>query len=148
LNLSTEFVSDWQFNFLGDTSALSFAYVGGSSTGPAASWVLLGDDDFKADGDGWFDILLVFPILSADHFNLDEVVVYTITGTGITASDFNDLSAESGGQGIYLSAAHIQGTNGGSDWLGAVPEPSTVVLLGLGLTGLLFARERRRRRSL
>jgi hypothetical protein len=138
LNLSTEFVSQWHFNFLGDTSALSFAYVGGSSTGPAASWVLLGDDDFKADGDGWFDILLVFPILSADHFNLDEVVVYTITGTGITATDFIDFSAEGGRKGTYLTAAQILCTEGGLDWLGAVPEPSTalLVLAGLALLGM------------
>lgn len=137
LNLSTEFVSNWQFNFLGDTSALSFAYVGGSSTGPAAT-VSLGDDSFKADGDGYFDILLAFPTASGNRFNLDEVVVYTITGTGITASNFIDFSVESGGQGIYLSAAHIQGTQGGSDWLGAVPEPSTalLVLAGLGLLGM------------
>lgn len=139
LNLSSEFVSDWHFNFLGVADALTFTYVGGSSTGPAATLISLGDDAYKADGDGWYDILLAFPTAESNRFNLDEMVVYTITGSGVTASGFNDYSVEGGGQGTYLSAAHIQGTqNSGSDWLGAVPEPSTVVLLGLGLTALGF----------
>jgi len=147
LDLDTEFVSGWYFNFLGETSGLTFTYVSSSSSGPDATTVSLGDDEFMADGDGDYDILLAFPN-SGDRFNLDETVVYTITGTGIAAIDFNEFSVMGGGQGEYLSAAKIQGTDlegtsDGSDWLGAVPEPSTALLLLGGLSGLVVWGRRR-----
>ena len=154
LDLDGEFVKEVYLNFDGDATGLTFAYQAGSSTGPtAASPVSTGSDSFMADGDGLFDIFLEFPAAPpASRFNIDLLVVYTITGTGFDATDFNLFSTPSGGQGAFLAAAKINGTgagppaNEGSDWLGAIPEPSTALLLSAGLLGLATAGARRRRR--
>jgi hypothetical protein len=83
-------------------------------------------------------------------------VVYTITGEGITAADFDLFSIDTGGNGPFLSAAHVAGTtcvsgdgcdtgtpNDGSDWLGAVPEPGALALFA---TSLIVAGGLKRRR--
>jgi len=153
LDLAGEFVAAWYINFTGDPTSLSFAYEGGSSSGPAAT-VSTGTDSFMADGDGNFDILFDFPQGAGNRFDIDEVVVYTITGIGITAADFDDFSAAGGGQGTYLSAAKINGTclgspgctdnNEGSDWVGAVPEPNATLLFGVGCLVAGIAAQRKR----
>ena len=68
-----------------------------------------------------------------------DVLTFTITGTGITASSFAWLST--GGSPNYV-AAHVQGIplDGGgtaSGFIGTVPIPGAVWLLGSGLLGLL-----------
>ena len=47
-------------------------------------------------------------------------------------------SVMGGGNGSYRSAAHVTriGQNNDSGWIGAIPEPGTGALLGLGLLGL------------
>ena len=152
LSLSTEFVSEWYINYesSGSTAvgSLVFTYNDGSSDQEATSISLGPLDSYQADGDGRYDIVLGFDTSndSTDRFNINEVVVYDITGTGILASDFDVFSVEEGEQGTYISAAHIQGTAIDSDWLGAVPEPGSVVLFATGLlvAGVLIRRDRRR----
>lgn len=117
--------------------------------GSAPNSIGTGVDAFKADGDGWFDILFDFPPPPGSQnarFTAGETVVYDITYTGpIDVNSFDFSSAPGGGNGTFLSAAHVQQTGGGSGsgWIGAaVPEPATALLLGGGLVALAAGRRR------
>jgi hypothetical protein len=97
-----------------------------------------GVDGFKADGDGYYDILVEFAEDGPSRaFNGGEVVEYTITLASLTANSFNFVSAPGGGTGAYTTAAQIQslGTSGDSAWI-TTPEPATMCLLGLGAVAL------------
>lgn len=113
-----------------DPTALSFSAIDNSASTPTIS---TGVDAFKADGDGFFDILFDFPPppgQPAAKFTAGESVIYDITHTSaISASSFDFQSAPGGGNGSHPAAAHIQGiAGGGSGWIG-VPEPATAWLL-------------------
>ena len=136
-------------------AALTFSFDAGASTGPAAAGggnngIQVGFDAFQSDGDGAYDILFDFPPPGKDRFSAGETVVYTITsGEAITASSFNFLSAEGGGEGTYLAASHFitTGPNGDdSAWVGAgvIPVPAAVWLFGSGLIGLVGVARRKK----
>ena len=136
--VANEFNSAVYLNFDSslDPTALSFTAVDNSASTPTIS---TGADAFKADGDGFFDILFDFPPppgQPAAKFTAGEVVIYDIVYTSaISASSFDFLSAPGGGNGSHPAAAHIQGiAGGGSGWIG-VPEPSLgfLVLLSAGM---------------
>jgi len=156
LSLSGEYVAEWYINYDGDPNSLTIEHASGDEADdvfqdPAAN-------EYKADGDGLYDILFAFDQTAGSRFEAGETVVYTITGAGITAADFDILSIDTGGNGPYLSAAHVRGTdcvsgigcdpsepNDGSDWLGAVPEPGPMVLFATSLivAGALSRRPRK-----
>ena len=107
-------------------------------------------DCFKADGDGWYDIILTF---GNGVFTNGDEIWWEFIGVGITASDFDFLSTPGGGNGTWTAAAHIQSIgndNEGSGWIGGrtdegeVPEPGTLALFGLGLTMMGLVSRRRR----
>lgn len=150
-----EFESGIYFNF--NTNAayhvnnLTFTLQSETSgvSGPAAQ---IAQNNFKADGDGYYDILFSF---SNNNFENGDYVTYLITtsGSSLKASDFAYLSAPGGGVGPYLAAAHLQGGNGGfSAWVNPtsymiiqqVPEPAPTAFLAvlLGLWGVWFLRVR------
>lgn len=148
--VNKEFVDEWLFNF--DTNNISlnpadFTHVSSEDVGifgPLS--VEVGVDDFPGDGGGLYDIKFVFDNAPpADRFDAGDSVTYDITATGLSASSFEVLSTPHGDHGIYFSAAHIQAIGSGDDpqgsgWIGPkgetpIPEPTTILLVGLGLLG-------------
>jgi hypothetical protein len=156
-NLSgSEFVSCWYFNLNPalNPKALSFSVSGssGSFTDPT---VQTGPNGFKAGPDGKYDVLFNFATGggASTRFSSGDSLTFTITGiSGLTASDFDFLSAPAGGSGPYGSAAHIQAIapDDLSGWINptttilnhsdrtpTVPDGSTtVVLLGASLVAM------------
>ena len=140
----SEFLGEkgWYFNFNPgkNVTALGFVFVSGNN----ADGINVGVNGYKADGDGFYDIQFFWD--NSDRLVDGQTAVYTISGlTDLVAADFNYFSAPGGGAGVYLSAAHVQGTTGseGSGWIGAtVPEPSTIILLVAGLAGVGILRRR------
>ena len=124
-----------------DVGLLSFAYDSGS-TGSAATAISQISNNYQADGDGIYDIVMDFPNAKQARWVAGQTVVYDITSTDlITAQSFNVFAEIGGGNGPFISAAQIRstGVNGNdSDWIGAsaVPVPAAVWLFGSGLIGL------------
>lgn len=142
----------WYFNFddSKDVTALVFSWQSGND----ADDINLGQNAFKADGDGFYDIQLTWDAGASKRLWFDSVVVYQISyAGGLSVDDFDYLSEPAGGWGPYKSAAHVQGIDEGrySTWVypgeGApppppVPEPSTIMLIGAGLLGLGLLRKK------
>lgn len=158
---ASEFISDYWFNFAdAGTTALTITRTGG--TGPTAGWItinpIVADGYNSAGPNGLFDGLISFTTSNAGggirRFNFDETLVFTITGTGITAADFDLLgTVGGGGADAQIGQIHIQGlADGGSVHVSPepedppvdVPEPAMLGLFGLGLMGVGMARRRRR----
>ncbi len=152
--IDAEYVSEWYFNLDPVLNATSLLISPVSGT--AAQSISRGADSLKADGDGWYDILFTFAKSGAARFGAGEVSTYRITGIpGLDEFDFLCLSTPGGGNGTWISAAHVQGIGDGdqySGWIGGTighaPEPSPALLFGAGLTLIssgVFVRSRRRR---
>ena len=102
-----------------------------------------GINGYKADGDGYYDILINFGSGgTVKAFNGGETVKYTITLASLTANSFDFLSAPAGGKGPYQTAAHIQslGATDEAAWV-TTPEPATIGLLSIGALSLLRRRK-------
>lgn len=152
LNLTGgEFITEWDFNLdpALDPSKLKFSPPTKSGTFADPS-ITAKVDNFKADGDGLYDIEFAFATKAGDRFGAGESLEVTITGiASLTASSFNFVSTPDGGHGPFVTAAHVQGIadtgDGTSGWV-TVPEPSTLALGALGAISLsLFAARRKRR---
>lgn len=135
---------------------LIFTHSGGDGPGPSTqgnNGIFTGVDAFQSDGDGKYDIYFNFPPPPGNGnstFDAGETVIYTITSSdAITASSFNFLSAEGGGEGTYLAASKFNATGpsqGDSAWVGAspIPVPAAVWLFGSGLIGLVCMARRKK----
>ena len=147
-----EFLSELYLNLnpIDTVNNLTFTFVSGS-TGVSAPAIQTGEDLYKADGDGKYDILLSFSTSNSGRFGAGDSLTYLIAGiTGISAADFEFKSAPAGGHGPFYAAAHVQGIAGetGSDsvWIdpalgpqiAPVPEPGPIAFSVVGM-GLLSA---------
>ena len=157
LNVASEFISDVAFNLLGTItpSSLTYHQVSGKTAtvhaGAQNAQNLIGGG---AAGQG-FDVDLAFSTSGANNganrFKGTDIVVFDISGTGLTFADFEYTNT--GGANAHVGA-HVQGipgTTGPSgaikDGAGTVPEPSSIVLSSVGLALVGLAGVVRRKRS-
>ena len=170
LNLTgnQEHVKNWDFAFYDAEEFLPFLVFSdaggvipnGGTGGDLVSGAFavptldIGDDLFQADGDGFFDIMFTFDATDGPNtkFGSGDAVSYVITQSGgafvLDAHFFDFPAITGGGQGIFVSAAQIGGitSQDESGWIGLVPEPSSAVLLILGVIALLPIARRRIKR--
>jgi hypothetical protein len=128
-------------------TSLSFTLISSSGSFDAPI-ISTGANEFKADGDGKYDILFAFTPgnVANNVFGPGEAVVYEISGiASLDVNDFIFLSSPNGGHGPFYAAAHVQNTAGGNDsgWIApleasepspSIPEPSSLALLSFALT--------------
>jgi hypothetical protein len=139
------------FNFdpLLDVTKLHFASANGGAGTIAANTIDLGTNSFKADGDGLYDINLLYTAGSGFGRNLTSIYDITDPSATISASSFYFLSSPSGGHGPFYAAAHVQNTggagSGGSGWVAPVPLPAAGWLLLYGVGGVAIFNRRPKR---
>ena len=150
LNLTgTENVDQLYFNLNPALTFSSLRVVTATGIGFDAPRVALGEDQFKAGGDGRYDLKFTFASGggAGSRFTAGESFVCDFFSASLSASDFAFLSKPVGGAGPFYAAAHVQriGSGSTSGWLapleGAkplpIPEPTSAVTLILG--GIILA---------
>lgn len=155
-----EFVTGWYFNFNPNLNLNKLSITQqGSATDPTGT-ASVGANAFKADGDGYFDILLAFPDgPPSARFGAGDTAQFLLkyNNSTLTPDAFNFLSVNGPvGKTGFLAAAKVQGIGPdaqGSGWIApgpntppeVVPIPAAawggLVLLG----GMAGARKLRRR---
>ena len=102
--------------------------------------------EFKEDGftdvAGAFDLKITFDNRSNNRILPGGSIVMTAMGGGLTENSFNALSA---GNNQYLGMVHLISIppDGDSAKVTAVPEPASMIALGLGALALVRRRKRK-----
>jgi hypothetical protein len=139
-----------------DPNDLTFSLDAKSRAAMTTPTIETGVNDFKADGDGRYDILFTFASGGPPQtFVNGDSITYTLSGIPtLDVNSFNFNSSPAGGNGPFRMAAHIQNTGGGeaSGWIAGpdpeivvVPEPSSLALLALSVAIAIGCRVVRRR---
>jgi hypothetical protein len=147
------YVNDWAFNYATTTTAnLTADWVNQVGNVQATNVDTDGYKNFGGDKGGSFDLVFNFDTSNPGQLGLGKSSEYKLSGAGLTASSFTVKSSTD----VYNAAVHVQGMASPSSFFygitsvppntplppAAIPEPTTVALLGLGLLG--FAASRRK----
>ena len=155
---SSEFITFWGFSTT-DATFTAPTTVSGLASGTVSVCSTIStpcsDAGQKADGDGFYDIVVSFTDANnSGRLTAGETVAFTIQGAIETS--FSPLSDPGGDHGRYNTAIHIQGIAGStscSAWAGnddssgkvgtgtgtacaTVPEPGGLALVASGLLGV------------
>lgn len=115
------------------------------SFGPAITGITWGYD-FTTNVANMFDMIVDFKFVPVDErFVAGQSVSWSMTGTGLTASNFFSLSTPVDGVPPMLGLLRIQGTDGpeGSSKLAPVPEPGSMLALAIGAVAVMARRRRK-----
>jgi hypothetical protein len=147
----SEFASEIYFNIDPNLNQHSLTFSKTAYTGTFSTPTIdqaVGDNNYKADGDGKYDFRFNFGTAHGTTFGSGDSITYQIGGIlGLVANNFAFLSAPAGGSGPFYAAAHIQSLgNGGCTWIEpcggpihtSVPEPSSTGLCVLCAMGWLM----------
>jgi len=154
----SEYVANWFFNLREelDVEQLAFQHVAGLAPDVNDRWDWTRENGFHQTGKNTpMEIWIPFLSSNSPHkkgrFISDEYSQILISGIeGLVAQDFNRSIFAT--EKLWVSVAHVRSTpNGGSAWVRgddppppSVPEPSTWMLLGIGLLAMPFTRLIRR----
>lgn len=142
----TEYVKELLLNFEEDTFPLTpddFVYLPSSGPNPMVN---VGENAFRAGGDGFFDIRFDFDIASSgDRFGAGEHVMFLVMRPDISALSFDHLSVL--GPTQWPTVAHICSIDPcgqESGWITVEdkhspvpePDPGTLLIIGLLLMGV------------
>ncbi len=149
-SFDTECVKEWYFNFDPSLNPSILTITPGTISGATAPSISHEERDaYKADGDGYYDILFTFDTTggASNRFGGNDWAKFMIAGADITENSFDFFSVGGGGHGAYKSAAHVLsvGDDDDSAWIGdPIPEPATIIVWGLlGLVAVGYGLRRR-----
>ena len=157
---SDEDIRALYFNYSGDLSGLTWTSVDILDATPTieTGGATYTDNSYKADGDGWYDILFSFSG-GMNKLTAGESVVYNISG-GVSPSDFLEIALPgTGSNGPFYAAVKLTGIPCGdpedpncqqgttSAWASVVPEPVSSTLFLVGAATLGFRRFRKMRKA-